>query len=176
MREPDSHVVVNSERWSCHDDQATEDEVIHLVAALVGAIKPHTSVEVGTYLGYTSAAIGEVIRGYGHLHAFEAGPNLARHASERCRHLPVTILNCIDTDFDPFNVAPVDFLFVDGSLDNRAASLAHWRPVLSAGALIAVHDSLKYAEVTEAVDGFDSFQRLDIVTPRGLTLMRCDVS
>jgi predicted O-methyltransferase YrrM len=170
--EPASHVVAHPELWSCYDDQTAEDEVVNLIVALVGAIKPHTVVEVGTYLGYTSAAIGQIVRGYGHLHAFEADPSLAQQASERCQHLPVTIINSVDTDFDPAPISPVDFLFVDGALDNRGSSLAHWRPALAPGALIAVHDSLKYPEVTAAVDGFGALQRLDVVTPRGLTLMR----
>ena len=172
MLEPYSPVVASPELWSTHDDQTSEDEVVRLIVALVDAVKPQIVVEVGSYLGYTAAAIGVVIRGYGHLHSFEADPHLAKEAAERCQHLPVTVRPLVDTDYDPLVLGPVDFLFVDGSLDNRADSLAHWCPALSPGALIAVHDSLKYPEVTEAVDQFETAEHLNIVTPRGLTLMR----
>jgi hypothetical protein len=66
----------------------------------------------------------------------------------------------------------VDFLFVDGYLDNRDASLRHWQPWLSPEHIVAVHDSVKRQRVRKALDAVPQSERIDIVTPRGLTLMK----
>lgn len=176
MREPASHVVKDPSAWSTFDDQTSEDETIRLIAALVDAIKPRVSVEVGSYVGATSELIGQVILRYGHLHTFEIDAGRAQLAIERCARLPVTVHLAIDTDYDAMSLAPIDFLFVDGDLFNRGESLRHWKPALSPGALIAVHDSLKYPEVAADVAPFRDYQHIDIVTPRGLTLLRCPQS
>jgi hypothetical protein len=78
-----------------------------------------------------------------------------------------------DVEYDPANLPGlVDFLFVDGDLDNRGASLLHWRPWLSTNHIVAVHDSVKREQVRESIDAVPHLERIDIVTPRGLTLMK----
>jgi predicted O-methyltransferase YrrM len=175
MREPYSEVTEEYELWSCHDIDSTETEVIELLGSLVQATKPKVCVEVGSHIGLTSLEIGTALErnGRGHLHCFEAAPELARAAGERTARLPVTVHRMPDLEFDPAGLpGPVDFLFVDGDLDNRGDSLRHWRPSLSPNHVVAVHDSLKHWEVRESIDSAGSAQRIDIVTPRGLTLMR----
>jgi predicted O-methyltransferase YrrM len=175
MREPYSAVTEEYELWSCHDIDSTEDEVIELLGSLVRAAKPRLCVEVGSHIGLASLAIGAALErnGRGELHCFEEIPESAEAARARTAGLPVTIHAMADVEFDPAGLpGPIDFLFVDGHLDNRDASLAHWRSSLSANHIVAVHDSVKRVQVREAIESVSPAERIDIVTPRGITLMK----
>jgi predicted O-methyltransferase YrrM len=177
MREPYSAVTDEYELWSCHDIDSTEDEVIELLGSLVRAAKPKICVEVGSHIGLASHAIATALdrNGRGALHCFEEIPESAEATRERTAGLPVTVHPIADVEFDPSGLpGPIDFLFVDGHLDNRDASLCHWRSWLSENHVIAVHDSVKREQVREAIDSADPIQRIDIVTPRGITLMKLD--
>src|SRR5919198_4801300 len=134
MREPYSAVTEEYELWSCHDIDSTEDEVIELLGSLVRATKPRLCVEVGSHIGLASAEIGAALErnGRGALHCFEVIPSSAEATRQRTAGLPVTVHALADVKFDPAGLpGPVDFLFVDGDLDNRDASLRHWMPWLS---------------------------------------------
>src|SRR5438034_96799 len=175
MREPYSAVTDEYELWSCHDIDSTEDEVIELLGSLVRATKPKVCVEVGSHIGLASFAIGAALdrNGRGELHCFEMIPESAEAARERTAGLPVTVHPIADVEYDPDGLpGPIDFLFVDGHLDNRSESLVHWGPSLSANHIVAVHDSVKREQVREAIESVHPVQRIDIVTPRGITLMR----
>ena len=175
MREPYSVVTEEYELWSCHDIDSTEDEVIELVGSLVRATKPRLCVEVGTHIGLASLEIGRALErnGRGELHCFEVIPESAEATRARTAGLPVTVHAMVDVEFDPADLpGPVDFMFVDGDLDNRDASLRHWRSSLSDNHVVAVHDSVKREQVREAVESVSPVQRIDIVTPRGITLMK----
>jgi predicted O-methyltransferase YrrM len=179
MREPYSAVTDEYELWSCNDIDSSETEVIELLGALVRATKPKLCVEVGAHIGLSSFQIGTALQqnGRGELHAFEVVPERSRAAEERTAGLPVTVHRMADVDYDPAELPGlVDFLFVDGDLDNRDASLCHWQPWLSAEHMVAVHDSVKREQVRRALDAVVQRQRVDIVTPRGLTLMKIAAS
>jgi predicted O-methyltransferase YrrM len=175
MREPYSAVTDEYSLWSCNDIDSTETEVIELLGSLVRATKPRVCVEVGAHIGLSSFEIGTALarNGRGELHCFEVIAESARAAEERTAGLPVTVHFMADVEYDPADLpGPVDFLFVDGDLDNRDASLVHWQPHLAANHVVAVHDSVKREQVREALDSVAHVERIDIVTPRGLTLMK----
>jgi predicted O-methyltransferase YrrM len=175
MQEPYSAVTEEYALWSCNDIDSTETEVIELIGSLVRATKPKICVEVGAHIGLSSFEIGTALKrnGRGHLHCFEVLPERARIAEEKVAGLPVTVHLMADVAYDPANLAGmVDFLFVDGERENRGDSLRHWGPSLAFDSVVAVHDSLKWTEVRDQVESAEPFQRIDIVTPRGLTLMR----
>lgn len=159
--------------WSARDDDSTEYELIELLAALVRAEKPEVCVEVGTHVGLTAEAIGTALtlNGRGRLVSFETDPIRAGSARRRVYQLPVKIENMRDLDFDPRELAPVCFLFVDG--EDRERSLHHWLPCCREGALVAVHDTLHptYREPRQAL-GVVEGPVFDIVTPCGLSLFR----
>ena len=175
MREPYSEVTADYELWSCQDIDSTEDEVIELLGSLVRATKPKVCVEVGSHIGLASFAIGAALdrNGRGELHCFEMIPESAEAARERTAGLPVTVHPIADVEYDPDGLpGPIDFLFVDGDLDNRGASMNHWRDSLSENHVVAVHDSLKHWEVRQSIETAGFSERLDIVTPRGISLLR----
>jgi predicted O-methyltransferase YrrM len=177
MREPYSAVTEEYELWSCHDIDSTEDEVIELLGSLVRATKPRLCVEVGSHIGFASAEIGAALErnGRGALHCFEVIPSSAEATRQRTAGLPVTVLALADVKFDPAGLpGPVDFLFVDGDLDNRDASLRHWMPWLSENHLVAVHDSVKREQVRKAIESVHPVQQIDVVTPRGITLLKLE--
>jgi predicted O-methyltransferase YrrM len=175
MREPYSAVTDEYELWSCNDIDSSETEVIELLGALVRATKPKLCIEVGSHIGLCSFEIGRALEknGRGQLHCFELEPESARETEERTAGLPVTVHCMADVEYEPSLLGGlVDFLFVDGWFDNRIESLHHWGPWMDPNNLVAVHDSLKRDEVREAVESTPHVHRIDIVTPRGLTLMR----
>jgi predicted O-methyltransferase YrrM len=178
MQEPRSPVTPDYHLWSCYDQYASENEVIELLGALVRAEKPKLAVEVGTHRGLAAEAIGAALErnGRGHLHTFEVDTELADEARERVSHLPVSVHTMSDTEMGPDFAGEIDFLFVDGFFQTREQSLNHWLPALRENALIAIHDTLKFVEPHEAAMSFDAAERVHIITPRGLTLMRRGVT
>ena len=179
MREPYSAVTEEYELWSCHDIDSTETEVIELLGSLVRATKPKVCVEIGSHIGLASFEIGTALdrNGRGELHCFEMIPESAEAARSRTSGLPVTVHPIADVEFDPATLpGPVDFLFVDGHLDNRGDSLRHWIPSLSTNHVVAVHDSVKREQVRESIESVAPVERIDLVTPRGITLMKLDRS
>lgn len=177
MREPFSDVRPDDHAlWSCEDDQSSEDEVVGLLGSLVFALKPRVAVECGTWTGASTHSMGSALAmaGRGHLYAYEVDPVRAADARARCRDLPVTV-HAEDAE-NPGHVPreDVDFLFIDGDLDNRLRIFMSWKDALAPGAYVAVHDSLKYWQIGEQVDEMERWSagRVDLLTPRGLTIMR----
>ena len=152
--------------------------MISLIESIIWAEKPRMCVEIGTNIGETATHIGFALarNGRGHLHTFEIAPDMAHRAHLNLTaegDLPVTIHAKEDLRFDPSEIAPIDFLFVDGSLDNREASLGHWVPHMRENALVAVHDTLKYQQPYEAFLRFSRNRpNINFVTPRGISFFR----
>ena len=176
MQEPHSEVVPDPHLWSCNDPDSAEDEVISLIESVVWAEKPEMCVEVGTHIGKTAASIGEALHrnGRGHLHTFEIAPERANEAKATLNSaLPVTVHQLRDIRFDPLQLAPIDFLYVDGDLDNRDHSLEHWVPHMTKNGLVAIHDTLKYPQPYAAFLRFSrDREHISFVTPRGISFFR----
>lgn len=171
MREPHSPVTgADSALWTTPDEQASEIETSEFLKALTFLVKPVVAVEVGAYHGYSSLAIGQALsrNGRGHLHAFEADHERARRAFRRCEGLPVTVHAQRDTDAHTLDLT-IGLLFIDGEIDNRAASYARWAQHVERGGLVVVHDSLKYGDVARFVERIP-YPRIDLRSPRGLSI------
>ena len=173
MQEPHSDAVPDPHLWSCNDPDSAEDEVISLIESVVWAEKPMVCVEIGTHIGKTAANIGEALlrNGRGHLHTFEIVPERADQAKATVnKELPVTVHQVRDTRYDPRQLAPINFLYVDGDLDNRDQSLEHWVPHMAKKGLVAIHDTLKYQQPYVAFLRFSrDRESLSFVTPRGIS-------
>jgi predicted O-methyltransferase YrrM len=81
--------------WTAPDAYSTECEVTELVAAFVRALQPEYVVETGTAFGYTAAAIGAALaaNGHGRLDTIEIDEEKVTLASDRCKGLPVTVVD-----------------------------------------------------------------------------------
>lgn len=160
----------HTQDWHADDDQATETEVTELVAAFARALQPETAVEVGTWTGQTTAAIGRALQanGHGHLYAVEISHELAEQARQACKGLPVTVTRGSSTEWTPpWNI---DFAFVDGASD-RCAEVEYLLDRMSPGAIVGVHDTGPL-HVSGRMDALNANPRLRVITlrtPRGVS-------
>lgn len=156
--------------WHANDDQATEDEVIELVAAFVRALQPEVVVECGTWTGSATVMMGEALlkNGHGHLHAVEIDVNMAERAQRACLGLPVTVIHGSSTAWTP--PEGIGFAWVDGATD-RVAELDYLLPHMLPGAIIGVHDTGPL-HVSGRMDQLNAHPRLRVITlrtPRGVS-------
>lgn len=180
MKEPYSPIRPKDHGlWTCLEPEASEDEICELIGALAFALKPVLAVEIGTHQGQTACQIGEAMRrtGRGHLHTFEVVEANALASTEFLQRVPtVTVHRSDGAITDIGEDWEVDFLFIDGNIDNRLAIFRHWHDRVVSGGYVLVHDSLKFAQVgahvAEMMRYMPGCQRLDIASPRGLTLLR----
>jgi len=161
----------HTHHWHAEDDQATEEEVIELVAAFVRALQPEVAVECGTWTGTCTQAMGQALKrnGHGTLYAVELDVNMAQRAADRCRDLPVTVIHGSSTAWTP--PAGIGFAWVDGATD-RMAELEYLLPHMAPGAIIGVHDTGPL-HVSGRKDALDAHPRLRVITlrtPRGVSL------
>jgi Methyltransferase domain len=160
----------HTHHWHAADDQATEEEVIELVAAFVRALQPEIAVETGTWLGHATQAIGEALRrnGHGHLHAVEYDSALAQLARSRCEGLPVTVHHDSSLSWSP--PGGIGFAWVDGATD-RGAEAEHLLPCMLPGAIIAMHDTgpLHCAGRMDWLNAHPRLRAITLRTPRGVS-------
>jgi predicted O-methyltransferase YrrM len=174
------------ERWHSPDSDSTEIEVSHLVASFVEALRPDLVVETGTAFGQTARLIGQVLDGGdGHLVTFEIDPFRVGYAADQCNGLPVQIapqpsLEGIQQMIDGGLAGKVGFAWLDSLFELRIPELRAIRPLLSAGAIVGIHDCgepgrTKYnnfsRDVALEADRL-GFSRISLPTPRGVTFLQ----
>lgn len=137
------------ERWHAHDDQSTELEVTTLIAAMVIALQPDFVLETGTCIGVTAEAIGAALRtnGQGLLVSLEVEPNRIAVARERCRDLPVSILELSSLEYVPDR--PIDFAFFDSLARLRPLEFERFLPWMHDRTIVGFHDTAPHHSVRE---------------------------
>ena len=152
--------------WTAPDLEATEVEVTHLVAALVGVVKPGLVVETGTYQAHTTHAIADALPPGGLVHTFESDPAAFRAV----RDLPPSVVRHLgrlqDTALDG-----VEFAFLDSGMHDRGQELAYLQDRLSPGALVVVHDAARNRPPGQAPIPA-GWAVLEFGTPRGLIVLQ----
>lgn len=156
--------------WHAEDDQATEAEVIELVAAFVRALQPEVAVETGTWTGQTTKAIGEALarNGHGYLHAVEIDPGLAEQARVLCAGLPVSVITGSSTEWEP--PSGIGFAWIDGAV-RRDLEAEHLMSRMLPGSVLGMHDTGPYFEFDRR-SWLESHPRLSAITlhtPRGVS-------
>lgn len=168
-REPNEWCPV-SHHWHAADDQATEDEVIELVAAFVRALQPEVAVECGTWHGDATKAMGEALKrnGHGHLYAVELDGLMVLRAQQACQGLPVTVIHGSSTEWKP--PESIGFAWVDGATD-RVAELDYLLPHMLTGAIVGVHDTgpLHVSGRMDALLAHPRLRTITLRTPRGVS-------
>lgn len=168
-REPNEWCPVTS-WWTAADDQATEDQVIELVAAFARALQPEVAVECGTWTGLATRAIGEALarNGHGRLYAVELDAVKAEEAERACQGLPVTVIHGSSTEWKP--PESIGFAWVDGATD-RVAELDYLLPHMLTGAIVGVHDTgpLHVSGRMDALLAHPRLRTITLRTPRGVS-------
>lgn len=162
--------------WTATDAEATEDQVMVLVAALVTALQPELVVETGTYLGIMSRMIGQALQanGHGQLHTVECDPGRAAAAVQATAGLPVTVHVGSSLEFTPPGL--VDLLWLDSHPDIRADELRAFWPACTDRTIVAVHDTGPQHVVRPTVEQLAEQRLISdplwLPTPRGMALAR----
>jgi predicted O-methyltransferase YrrM len=177
------------ERWHSPDSDSTEIEVSRLVAAFVEALRPDLVIETGTAFGQTAELIGDALGAVANtwLITFETDAQRAEHARQRCIATRVDVreepsLVGIQSLIDGGMAGKVGFAWLDSLFELRIPELRLIRPLLSAGAIVGIHDcgepgATKYNDFSRKV-ALEAhrlgFKRLSLPTPRGVTFLQME--
>lgn len=147
-----------------------------MLAALVRVVKPEFLLETGTNQGVSAVYLADALRqnGYGRMVTLEINTDYVTVAQTRVREYGLseycTVLPMSSFDYRP--QCQIDLLFSDAEMGNRIAEIERYRPFLAPRAWVVVHDSLKHASVIGDLSTLGWIERIDIPTPRGLTIGR----
>lgn len=158
--------------WHSDDADVDEHEVTELVAAFVRALQPEIVVETGCNTGQTSEAIGRALlaNGHGWLLTCDIDPVMLGRTDERCKGLPVTVLEVEGEKLAM--TGPIDFLWLDSDLFARHREFNHFRDHLAPGAVIGVHDTGPQHPVHGTFEPY-GLTGLRLRTPRGVSFYQC---
>jgi len=166
--------------YAAFDTDAAEQEVCELLAALVRTLKPAFVLETGTHLGRSAVYLAEALRRnqYGCMVSLEINADYAATARTLLSShglLGLGVGQCEVIQMSSFEYSPpvpIDFLFSDSELGTRRHELERLRPWLAPRAWVAVHDTLTHLSVIGDLAPLGWLERVDIPTPRGLTIGR----
>lgn len=167
------------ERWTAEDNQATEDQVLELISALVIALQPDYCIETGSYIGMATERIAAALtrNGHGRLTSLEVSPSKAAIAASRVERFDcVEVINRNSLLFNPKQ--PIDFAWIDSGRGGvRAEEILHFHPWFHYGTVIAIHDTAPHhPDIATSIA--DLIQRgyisaVNLPTPRGICI--CNV-
>jgi predicted O-methyltransferase YrrM len=133
------------EGWGYDGTMASEQEVVHLLTAIIYATKPETCVETGTYAGHGTKAIqaGLMANEKGHLHTIEYNEKNEYPPLERVTFI---LGDSIKWTGGPDCPDPIDFAFVDccERPEHRVTVFSQLLPRMRDGGLICAHDTEFY--------------------------------
>jgi predicted O-methyltransferase YrrM len=164
------------EQYSAFDTDAGELEALECLAAIVRVVKPEFVLETGTNRGVSAMYLAEALRrnGRGRMVTLEINADYAADANELLGEYD--LLDYCEVRLESsFAYQPprcIDLLFSDAEMGNRIAEIERYRPWLAPRAWVAVHDSLKHRSVIGDLAVLDWIERIDLPTPRGLTIGR----
>ncbi|MBV9309254.1 MAG: class I SAM-dependent methyltransferase [Solirubrobacterales bacterium] len=121
------------------------DEAL-LLHALIRTLRPATVVEIGFLYGDSAFNFLTALDPQARLYSFDVDPACVEFARARCEQDPRFVLRLRSQDTltaEDFDGRPVDFVFLDGAheLTANQATFARLLPLLSARAVIAIHDT-----------------------------------
>lgn len=180
------------------DTQATEDEYLHLLHALVYSLKPETVLETGSFMGHATTFMALALQRNsewqmhiphkGHLFSVEVDHKAASYAQELIKTNKVqayaTIVQADSMQFLNETMCVFDFAFFDSQLHLRAKELQLClkRGILPHGAFFAMHDTSRLrtmtpgtpdpesAEMWKQLDAMEGIKFLEFPLSRGLVL------
>lgn len=146
LRRPDTPDLAHI---AFHEDFAVgpvqRDEAL-LLHAVVKTVRPATVVEFGFLYGHSAFNFLRALDADGRLYSFDVDPACADVAERKLGHDPRLVYRTRrQEDLTPDDVdgRPVDLVFFDGAhdLDVNRQTFDRLLPMLSPGAIIAVHDT-----------------------------------
>jgi len=185
-------IAASTKSWSEHADLMIDEVEAQLLKLLVGLSGARRVLEVGTFTGYSAAAMAEALPADGHIDTLELS---AAHAAKAVEHIEmvgeserITVhegiaLDCLEALEGPYDVA-----FIDA---NKSAYPAYYEaimPLMRSGGLIVADNVLRHGRILEtgtddpSVTGMRAFNDRVAADPRvdavmltvrdGITLIR----
>lgn len=162
------------EWWHTHDFQATEIEVIDMVAGLIRGLQPDTVLETGTSRGFLAHAICTALtkNGHGRLYTYEPDLDVYEEAAER-----LAGFECVDLfrlrSMSPWRAGPIHFAWFDSLLELRRDELEFYRPFFTPSTVLGFHDTApRFGSWSSHLRHTPDLHFLDLPTPRGVILAR----
>lgn len=150
--------------FKSEDTQATEDEYLHLLHALVYSLKPESILETGSYKGMGTAFMAKALKrnaesqSYiphkGHIYSVEIAASAASWAEEQLRVNGVsdygTIIRADSVEYLSETNRRFDFAFFDSELRlrSRELRLCLARDLILPGTFFAMHDTSRLRTTT----------------------------
>jgi hypothetical protein len=160
--------------WRAFDTMSAEVEVLEFLAACVRVLKPKLVIDTGSFEGWSATYMGRALKenGRGRLITVEIDPELHAKTVARIKAQGLEqVVECrLGSSLDIEGVEPVGLLFSDSAIEIRMQELEHFRPRLSSGSLVAVHDVMVAPQLLEGLKGLDWLTTLALPTPRGLAI------
>jgi len=164
------------ELWESSDGDSTELEVTELVAAFVRALQPEFCVETGSAWGNTTFAIGVALdrNGHGRLESLETEPVRVEAVRQRCRGLPVDVLQQSSLEYEP--QWPIGFAWFDSMCDYRHLEFRRYLPKMNDRTVVGFHDTAPHHAVKGFIEPLVAegllAPLLYLPTPRGVAFAR----
>jgi hypothetical protein len=162
----------NPQHWHAWDNVATDIETVEWLAATLRLLQPELCLEVGTYAGHATRAMGEAVRrnGHGRLVGLELNPYWVAETRAKVGGLPVEIIEIDCLRYIP--AEPVDFAWIDaGNVGDHAGQIRHFLPYLKRFA--ATHDSAPGRGLWDSLQAMEReglVRGVNLPTPRGVYL------
>ena len=130
-------------QFSSFNSGSTEAEVSEFLYALVRNLKPVNVCETGTFLGISSAYIGQALKdnGFGKIHTLEILKENKEKAEKLWEQLELNNIECFlesSLTFSPQN--NYEFIFLDSNPEIRFGELVKFYPFLKEGGFFGIHD------------------------------------
>lgn len=171
------------ERWHTRDVQATEIEVVEMVAGMIRGLQPDVVLETGTSRGFMTLAIAEALETNGRGVVFTYEP-VAETMTEALRtwdekggpeSLPIISRECGSMDY-AWKDGPIDFAWHDSLLGLRVPEFEFYLPHYSERAVVCFHDTApRFGAWSNSLRRRlqrAGFSYLEMPTPRGCIISR----
>jgi len=165
-----------------------EREVAHFYKSIIQLVRPKVIIETGTNSGYSTSLIAAGLRSYcedGIVYTIDIG--VSEHLFKKTEleeNIKFMKGSSLEVPFDQEIVADMLVLDSDHSYDTIIKEIIRFEPMLKAGGLMLLHDSIYYDGVAHAVYALMKSTRFEVITlptPRthgcgtrspGLTIVR----
>ncbi len=179
------------DRWTAADENATENEVLEMIAGLVRGLQPGLAVEAGTYRGHGARAILRALDEGNHgrlitldsappedVHAFVTGDRAEFIEADATTWQPPLLGGHGPVGETPTEVRQeIDFAFIDaGPPAVRAAIFKNFYPHMPANSVVVIHDTGPHrGEMRMHITAWEQqalCKAVYLPTPRGVAILQ----
>jgi len=166
------------ERYTTHDIQGTEIQVIEMVAGMIRGLQPDTVLETGTSRGFMAKAVGRALlqNGRGVLHSYEVDEPTWLEAVDYVHHdgeLEGTVVIHNEPSMSPWEHGSIDFAWFDSHIQLREQEFDFYRQFFHSRTVVGFHDTAPhFGDWSHSLMRRDDLRAIRLPTPRGVIFAR----